>query len=194
MKTRVLLISLVTLSFILCGNYNSFSQNQFDEADVRYKIADMQLGGVYGFYKGQENNDPNTKEAVKRWENRVRVSNINKFERKIVEGKGWLIVHKGTNNRVHGDDIKLTTDNKFDEADVRYKIADMQLGGVYGFYKGQENNDPNTKEAVKRWENRVRVSNINKFERKIVEGKGWLIVHEGTNNRVHGGDIKLTTD
>ncbi len=110
MKTRVLLISLVTLSFILCGNYNSFSQNQFDEADVRYKIADMQLGGVYGFYKGQENNDPNTKEAVKRWENRVRVSNINKFERKIVEGKGWLIVHEGTNNRVHGGDIKLTTD------------------------------------------------------------------------------------
>jgi hypothetical protein len=198
MKTKILIGVLTAFLITVCSYNNCFSQsNQYDEAAVRYKIADMQLGDVYGFYKKQENNDPNTKEAVKRWKNGIRISNIDDFERKIMGERGWLVVNKGTNITASGLDMKLSNEkkrNQYDEAAVRYKIADMQLGNVYGFYKSQQNNDPNTKEAVVRWEKGVRVRNINDFERKIVGDKGWLVVHKGTNTTVNGLDVELTTD
>ena len=175
----------------------ALADNPVVENDVKYKLADMELGGVVGFYR--QFKDAPTVKAVELWDDGTRVKNIHKFERKDVPGRNWLIVHKGTEYLVNGADIKLTKSSGIVgdpelviEEDVKYKLADMELGGVVGFYR--QFKDAPTVEAVKRWDAGVRVKNIKKFERKDVSGRSWLIVHKGTEYLVNGSDIKLTTD
>ncbi|MEW6684621.1 MAG: hypothetical protein AB1393_00255 [Candidatus Edwardsbacteria bacterium] len=81
----------------------------YDEARVRYIMADMSLGGPVSYYRGYPN-DANAVEAVRRWDGGVRVTNANRFERKIVGEKSWQIVYKGTNRTIDRMDVRLTTD------------------------------------------------------------------------------------
>lgn len=85
------------------------SSSQFDEAQVRYILADAQLGNVIDYYRGFLN-QPAVAEAVRRWDTGVRVTNISQFERKIVGDKGWQVVYAGTNILINGMDVQLSTD------------------------------------------------------------------------------------
>ncbi len=80
----------------------------YDEARIRYIMADMSLGGPVSYYRGYPE-DLNAVEAVRRWSNGVRVTNANQFQRRIVEGKSWQIVYKGTKRTIDGMDVILTT-------------------------------------------------------------------------------------
>lgn len=82
------------------------------EADIRYKMADMQLGNVVEFYRQRQNVDPTprTREAVRRWDAGIRVSNIDEFERKVVPNRGWLVTRKGEWEPADGRSIRLTSD------------------------------------------------------------------------------------
>lgn len=48
-------------------------------------------------------------EAVLRFDAGVKVTNLDQFERKKVDGK-VLITHKGSNERISGMQVKLSTD------------------------------------------------------------------------------------
>ena len=97
MKTRILLI------LILIGlTSNLYGQS---EERVRYILADITCGGPVAYYR-QHLDDKNAREAVNRWENGVRVTNPNSFERKIVNGS-WTITYKGTNRAIDGMDVKI---------------------------------------------------------------------------------------
>ncbi len=69
-------------------------QVDYDEAQVRYRLADSQLGGAIGFYRRHK--DATSVEACNRWDAGGRVVNIKQFQRKVVQGKGWQIVIRGT--------------------------------------------------------------------------------------------------
>jgi hypothetical protein len=89
--------------------------------------------------------------------------------------------------------LPLVININYDEARVRYILADSQLGGVIDYYR-QFPNDSSATEAVRRWDAGIRVVNIDQFERKIVDGKGWQVVYAGTDILIDGMDVKLTTD
>jgi hypothetical protein len=84
------------------------SSSTFNEAQVRYILADSQFGSI-DYYR-QFLDQPAVAEAVRRWDAGVRVTNINQFERKIVGDKGWQIVYVGTDTLINGMDVRLTTD------------------------------------------------------------------------------------
>lgn len=81
----------------------------------------------------------------------------------------------------------------FDEARVRYILADIELGGPFEYYATK--NDPSSVEAVARWNRGVRVSNINQFQRKVVTIVGQdeiLIVISGSEQIINANDVQLT--
>jgi hypothetical protein len=97
-----------TIELIEFSGGGQSSPSAFNEAQVRYILADSQLGGI-DYYR-QFLDQPAVAEAVRRWDAGVRVTNINQFERKIVGDKGWQIVYVGTDTLIDGMDVRLTTD------------------------------------------------------------------------------------
>jgi hypothetical protein len=87
-------------------------------------------------------------------------------------------------------DVKLSSD--WNEARVRYIMADISLGGPISYYRGFPG-DPNAVEALRRWDNGVRVTNKNRFERHVEDG-GPGITYKGTLDVIDGMDVKLNTD
>lgn len=83
------------------------SLRQYQEDIVRERLVDIQLGNVANYYR--QKRDPDSREAVRRWDAGIRVANIDVFERKIVNGV-WKITYRGTTLRAHGSEAILTTD------------------------------------------------------------------------------------
>lgn len=79
------------------------------------------------------------------------------------------------------------------EAQVRYILADAQLGGVIDYYR-QFLDQPAVAEAVRRWDSGVRVTNIDMFERRIIGDRGWQVVYVGTDALIDGMAVRLSTD
>lgn len=82
----------------------------------------------------------------------------------------------------------LTTD----ESRVRYILADIQLGGVDGYYRAHVDSEE-AAEALRRWDVGITVTNIDQFERKLV-GETWQVVYAGTETLINGMDVLLTID
>jgi hypothetical protein len=82
----------------------------------------------------------------------------------------------------------LTTD----ESRVRYILADIQLGGVDGYYREHVDAEE-VAEALRRWDAGITVTNIDQFERKLV-GETWQVVYAGTETLINGSDVVLSTD
>ena len=77
------------------------------------------------------------------------------------------------------------------EAQVRYIIADIQLGNVDGYYRGFLD-QPAVADAISRWDAGIRVQNITDFERIINGDAGWQVVYIGTTMLINGMDVILT--
>jgi hypothetical protein len=77
------------------------------------------------------------------------------------------------------------------EAQVRYIIADIQLGSVDGYYRGFLD-QPAVADAISRWDAGIRVQNITDFERIINGDAGWQVVYAGTTTLINGMDVILT--
>lgn len=79
----------------------------YHESQVRYLIADMQLGGSPDYYRrwAVEEKDPDSIRALREWEAGMRLLRPELYERIDVEfaqGKGKRIVYKGTRRTVPG--------------------------------------------------------------------------------------------
>lgn len=174
--------------------------NGNDEARIRYILADAQLGEVIEYYR-QYTDDPVIAEAVRRWDNGVRVANIDLFERLIVVHAGWKVVYRATLQVINANDIALTSDQapdlvdacSTDEGRIVYIIADIQLGDVEGYYR-QHAEEPLVAEALRRWEAGIRVANPENFERRSLDETGWAITYAGSNTRIDCSAIQLSQE
>jgi len=83
----------------------------YPETNVRYFLADMYLGGSRDFYHrtAEAAHEMGCQEAVARYDTGVKIANLDQFERKKVDGK-VLITRKGSNERISGMQVKLSTD------------------------------------------------------------------------------------
>ena len=83
----------------------------YPETNVRYFLADMMLGGSRDFYHrtAESAHEMGCHEAVARFDAGVKVINLDQFERKKVDGK-VLITRKGSDERISGMLVKLSTD------------------------------------------------------------------------------------
>jgi hypothetical protein len=122
MRPSILTILLVlpVLSLISCGTPGNPSDPLGDfptstsvmiientgEARIRYILADIQLSGLYDYYLGYPG-DAEAVEAIQRWDQGIRVVNIDQFERKVVGGN-WKIVYTGTETVINGMDVILS--------------------------------------------------------------------------------------
>ena len=81
------------------------------EVNVRYFMADIALGGSIEFYRkaAEAAHEMGCAEAVRRTEQGFTVTNLSDFERKQVDGK-TLITRKGSDERISGTLVKLSTD------------------------------------------------------------------------------------
>jgi hypothetical protein len=183
-NTRLLLF---IFSFLF--SLNKINAQSFHESSVRYMLIDITLGNVLSYYSSAT--DANSKEAVRRWNNGVRVLQFDSFERKNISGLGWTIVFKNTDQRISGMDVWLSSES-FHESSVRYMLIDITLGNVLSYYSSAT--DANSKEAVRRWNNGVRVLQFDSFERKNINGLGWTIVFKNTNQRISGMVVWLNNE
>ena len=83
----------------------------YPETNVRYFLADMYLGGSRDFYHrtAEAAHEMGCKEAVARFDAGVGITNLDQFERKKLDGK-VIITRKGSNERISGMAVKLSTD------------------------------------------------------------------------------------
>lgn len=140
--------------------------------------------------------DPVIYNAIQKFYSGDIVINIYQFDRVNIENEGWQVVYGGTKIAVNAEDFVMASDIgglMNEEARVRYTLADAQLGNVIDYYR-QYLDQPAVAEAVRRWDEGIRVVNINQFERKIVANAGWKIIYSGTDNTITGLSVILTTD
>ena len=162
------------------------------ESEVRRMLADMQLGekeNVDSFYRYAFPPDNITaKEAVRRWDANIRVTNADIFQRKEVKGIGWVVTLKGRDVRAPGMDFGLSIDSL--ESEVRLKVCEMQLTGDSNLFRS---NDMANIEAHQRWHRGIRVKNIDQFERVEIDG-AWIISLDKRKDRAPGMSVELTLD
>jgi hypothetical protein len=90
-------------------NLLSFTPLTTNESHVRYILADIQSGNIADYYRANIT-DEETAEALRRWDAGMRVANIDRFERKQIDGK-VLIVYTGTDTLIKGMDVKLSSES-----------------------------------------------------------------------------------
>jgi hypothetical protein len=129
-------------------------------------------------------------EALRRWEAGVRA--VGKYE---AAGPDRRLVYRGTTQPVDPARIALNTDAAYPEANVRYFMADIALGGSIEFYRraAERDHEMGCLEAVRRTEDGYTITNLGEFERKTVAGK-VVIARKGSNERISGTAVKLSSD
>jgi hypothetical protein len=174
----------------------------YHEPQVRYLLADMQLGGSLDQYHGYatQERDPDSREAIRLWDAGVRILNATAFERKWVanehgEGRHRRVVFRGTDRAVDGSWVKLNSDPAYGERNVRYFMADIALGGSIEFYRhaAEAVHEMGCLEAVRRTEEGYTITNLDQFERKQVNGQ-TLITRKGGEERISGLAVRLSSD
>jgi hypothetical protein len=136
---------------------------------------------------------------------RVDATNTNFFDtgaKDIIRSSEWFVCGYGLIYQEWSNLLDATSRNTFelisytplttDEARVRYILADIQLGGVDGYYRDHVDAEE-IAEALRRWDAGITVTNFDQFERKIV-GETWQVVYAGTETLIDGNDVLLTTD
>lgn len=169
------------------------SDMNFQQGPMRVVLADLTMGRPVSFYKSR-NGDSNVVEALCRWADGVRAVNTNSFQA-LGQGRERRIVYRGTLKPVDGSRVALNSDPAYPETNVRYFLADIYLGGGLEFYRkvAQEAHEMGCLEAVRRWESGIRITNLDRLERKTVNGK-VLITRKGSEKRINGMEVALSTD
>ena len=144
--------------------------------------------------KPLENDQAIHREALRRWNAGARLLNTNWFELHDFSGQA-LIVYRGTNNLAEPAHLRINSDLAYPEVNVRYFMADIALGGSIEFYRkaAEAAHEMGCLEAVRRTEEGYRITNLDQFERKKVDGK-TLITRKGANTRISGSEVKLSSD
>ncbi|MCI0472750.1 MAG: hypothetical protein L0Y76_04115, partial [Ignavibacteria bacterium] len=117
MRHKTLITTIIILGmFFVLGATNELQA--YNEARVRYILCDISLGGSIGYYRDFPNN-PNAREALRRWRKGVRVLNLDEFEREMDFG----VVYAGTCDIIDGMDVDLTTDHECRQCNHRHYIT-----------------------------------------------------------------------
>jgi hypothetical protein len=175
----------ITGNEVVLSNDGAFSQ-----AAMRLTLLDLALGTPPGEVASPAKKDPALAEALRRFAEGCRVSNVRLFER-----KGKSLIFKGSAHPADPAFIRLNSDVAYPEVNARYFMADIALGGSIEFYRkaAESAHEMGCLEAVTRWDADVRITNLDRFERKKVNGK-VLITRRGSEERISGVEVKLTTD
>jgi hypothetical protein len=175
------------------------SDAALNEGRVRYILLDLSLGNP-SLVAWSGRVEPEAAEAMRRWKEGAWVVNTNWFLVVTEPGpKGSTEIVFRHNGRRHswinGDQIRLNSDVAYSETNVRYFMADIALGGGLEFYRAaaERDHEMGCLEAVRRTEDGYRITNLDQFERKKVDGK-TLITRKGSNERISGMAVKLSSD
>jgi hypothetical protein len=135
----------------------------------------------------------------------LRVNSVNQYSDSTTPGvmdvKDWYVCGygrvysestDGRNDIKYVDELLSFTPLSTNEAHVRYIIVDSQLLNTAEPYRSKFT-DEETYEALRRWDAGIRVTNLDQFARKLVNGQ-WQVVYAGTENPIKGMDVKLTSD
>jgi hypothetical protein len=168
------------------------SDYAFNQADIRIALGKLTLGMPLTDLEKQKR-DPSVAEALRHWGAGDKAINSHLFELK--EKGDYKLVYQGTDKPVDGAAIRLHSDLPYPEVNVRYFMADMALGGSRDFYwrTAEIAHEMGCLEAVLRHDSQVKITNLDLFERKKVDGK-VLITRKGSNERISGTEVKLSTD
>ena len=165
----------------------------FQDSAMRVALLHFTLGEPLTESEGRKH-DVNTGEAIRRWKAGARVLNTNWFEMRGT-GSERRVYYQGTDRVAEGAHVRLNSDLAYPEVNVRYFLADMYLGGSRDFYHrtAEAAHEMGCQEAVARYDAGVKIANLDQFERKKVDGK-VLITRKGSNERISGMLVKLSTD
>lgn len=169
------------------------SDTLIHQASVRIALAELTLGRPVATLQGAMAN-PEVAEAVRRWTAGCRVVNTNLFEARG-SGPDRRLYFRNTDRPLDPFFIRLNSDVPYPETNVRYFMADIALGGSIEFYRAaaERDHEMGCLEAVRRTEEGFKVTNLDQFERKQVDGK-TLITRKGANRRISGMEVQLSSD
>ena len=164
------------------------------QAPMRLALLDLTLGATPANLEKRTGKDAAVAEALRRFNAGCRVMNAYLFERRQPDGAVEL-VFKSSHLPADPLLIRLNSDVAYPEVNVRYFLADMCLGGSRDFYYrvSEEAHEMGCREAVARFDGGVKIINLDRFERKQVDGK-TLITRRGSDERISGNDVKLSSD
>jgi hypothetical protein len=185
---------------LVCAQSADWQQVVWREPQVRYLLADLTLGGNPGLYRkyGTEEKDPDSREAIRRWDVGARVVNTNDFERRWITNGVYTtnrylrVVLRGSNRTITGNEVLLTSDLGFDDTAMRLTLLSFALGKPVSEIEGGKGN-PSTAEAIRRWKTGARVLNTNWFEARG-DGVNRRLYFTGTDALAGGSQVRLNCD
>jgi hypothetical protein len=165
----------------------------FNQGIIRLALAEMSMGRPRDYY-AKLSDIGDIREALRRWDAGVRLINTNWFTLAGPVSTPEL-VYRETKLPVDPTHIRLNSDVPWPETNVRYFMADIALGGSIEFYRAaaERDHEMGCLEAVRRTEEAFKITNLDQFERKKVNGK-TLITRKGSNERISGMLVKLSSD
>jgi hypothetical protein len=163
-----------------------------DQGRVRLALLGLSLGVPAARYERLK--DLNAVEALRRWAGGVRVLNTNLFELRGGSGAPELRFRQ-SHYKADGAFVRLNSDTPYSELNVRYFMADIALGGSVDFYRvaAEAAHETGCLEAVRRTEQGYRITNLDQFERKKVDGQ-TVITRKNSDQRISGRDVQLSSD
>lgn len=165
----------------------------FNDAAIRISLAGMTLGWPPST-PDEARRNVNISEALRRWAAGARAENIHEMET-TGTGSDRRLVFRGSGKPFDPALIRLNSDVPYPETNMRYFMADIALGGSIEFYRAAAGRDHEMgcQEAVQRTEEGYRITNLDAFERKKVDGK-TVITRKGSDERISGMSVKLSSD
>jgi hypothetical protein len=172
------------------------------EPQVRYLRADMTLDDKAGMYRDHaiRDRDPDSREAIRLWDEGSRVVNTNDFERRWVtnkfgkDGRVMRVVLRGTTRTITGQEVLLSSDYTLQQAPMRLVLAELTLGRQPSF-DGAGKTNPSATEALRRWGQGARALNTNLFEWGGVKMKPQdVLQYRDSHQPVDGARVRLNTD
>lgn len=191
---RVMRVVLRGTNRTITGNEVLLSNDQYlDQGIIRMTLADLTLGRDAAYYE-KLHDVPDIAEALRIWKAGGRLINTHTFDHDS-DGTNPEIVYRGTAQAAKPFHMRLNTDLPYPETNVRYFMADIALGGSLEFYRAaaERDHEMGCLEAVRRTEDGYRITNLDQFERKKVNGQ-TLITRQGSDARISGMDVKLSSD
>ena len=166
----------------------------FSQATMKLVLLDLSLGCSVDSYEARTHSEPAVAEGLRRWSQGCRAINTNWFAA-VGQTPGRRLVFAQTGLPADGARVVLNSDFAYPEVNARYFLADICLGGSREFYvsAAESAHELGCQEAVARYDAGFKITNLDEFERKKVDGK-TLITRKGSTQRISGSELKLSTD
>ena len=170
------------------------SDRGLDQGTIREVIGCLTKGARHESFHSRAKHDLAVSEALRRFDAGARAVNADWFDLASTR-TAVRLVYRGTKTPVDPVRVRLNSDVAYPETNVRYFLADICLGGSREFYHrtAEAAHEMGCQEAVARYDAGVRITNLDQFDRKKVEGK-TLITRKGHDERISGMEVRLSTD